>query len=78
MELKDEEKFVSRAYAKLDLARLYAPFCVSNEATMRYLSRLIHYNKQLVKELKQVNYNNNRHSFLRREVDLIVKHLGEP
>jgi len=32
----------------------------------------------LVEELKELNYHSRRHTFLKPEVEAIVKHLGEP
>jgi hypothetical protein len=32
----------------------------------------------LIEELKSLNYNPHRHSYLKREVEAIVRHLGEP
>jgi|WetSurMetagenome_2_1015567.scaffolds.fasta_scaffold65903_3 hypothetical protein len=78
MEQFEDKPFEMRAYSKIELARLYAPFSVSDEATMRYLNRLIKYNKFLMDALRKVNYNVSRHAYLRREVELIVEHLGRP
>lgn len=78
MEQIEDKPFEMRAYSKIELARLYAPFSTSDEATMRYLNRLIKYNKSLMESLQKINYNVCRHFYLRREVDLIVQHLGRP
>ena len=35
-------------------------------------------NESLMAELHAIGYNKFRHSFLKQEVEIIVKHLGEP
>ena len=35
-------------------------------------------NHPLMSELEAIGYNKYRHSFLKREVGIIVKYLGEP
>ena len=71
------EEFKLQAYTKADLAQLYSPH--SQEATaLQNLYRWMKRNQPLMNELEAVGYNKYRHSFLKREVSIIVKYLGEP
>lgn len=71
------EEFKLQAYTKADLAQLYSPH--SQEATaLQNLYRWMKRNQPLMSELEAVGYNKYRHSFLKREVGIIVKYLGEP
>ena len=71
------EEFKLQAYTKADLAQLYSPH--SQEATaLQNLYRWMKRNQLLMSELEAVGYNKYRHSFLKREVGIIVKYLGEP
>ena len=71
------EEFKLQAYTKADLAQLYSPH--SQEATaLQNLYRWMKRNQPLMSELEAVGYNKYRHSFLKREVSIIVKYLGEP
>ena len=71
------EEFKLQAYTKADLAQLYSPH--SQEATaLQNLYRWMKRNQPLMSELEAIGYNKNRHSFLKREVGIIVKYLGEP
>ena len=71
------EEFKLQAYAKADLAQLYSPH--SQEATaLQNLYRWMKRNQPLMSELEAIGYNKYRHSFLKREVGIIVKYLGEP
>ena len=72
-----ENIFTLRAYAKCELAQLYAPHSTPSTA-VRNLNRWIRYCKPLLVELKDLHYNPRRHCFMKREVAAIVKHLGEP
>ena len=74
---REEKEFTIRAYDKAELASLYSPG--RNAATaLQTLYRWIQRNTQLKEELEEAGYNKFRHSFLRHEVAIIVKHLGEP
>ena len=73
-----EEIFRSRTYTKLELASMYCPGRASSHATLMTFYRWINANKELCSELESIGYNRNRHSFLKREVEVIVKYLGEP
>ena len=71
------EEFKLQAYTKADLAQLYSPH--SQEATaLQNLYRWMKRNQPLMSELEALGYNKYRHSFLKREVGIIVKYLGEP
>ena len=71
------EEFKLQAYTKADLAQLYSPH--SQEATaLQNLYRWMKRNQPLMSELDAIGYNKYRHSFLKREVGIIVKYLGEP
>lgn len=72
-----EKKFELRAYDKVELALLYCPGR-TEETALKTLQRWIRQCGQLVKALEAVGYNCRRHRFLRQEVELIVRHLGEP
>ena len=71
------EEFKLQAFTKADLAQLYSPH--SQEATaLQNLYRWMKRNQPLMSELEAIGYNKYRHSFLKREVGIIVKYLGEP
>ena len=71
------EEFRLKAYTKVELAQLYSPH--SQEATaLQNLYRWMKRNTLLMKELQGLGYNKYRHSFLKQEVQVIVKYLGEP
>lgn len=76
MEREDKE-FTLRAYYKSELAQLYCPGR-SPSASLQTLYRWIQRNVQLKEELENVGYNKYRHCFLRKEVAVIVRFLGEP
>ncbi|HJD75293.1 hypothetical protein GGR06_000098 [Bacteroides reticulotermitis] len=69
--------FEVKAYDKVDLAMLYCPGR-SAEAAVKTLMRWIRQCTELMKALDAIGYNSRRHRFLRREVEQIVRHLGEP
>ncbi|NDW12620.1 DUF4248 domain-containing protein [Bacteroides sp. 214] len=72
-----EGLFTIRTYAKEELARLYSPHdCIRN--ALRTLYRWMRRNAQLMQELDRVGYNKYARKFTPREVELIVKYLGEP
>ena len=66
-----------RSYTKAELAQLYSPH---NEppAALQTLYRWMRRNDSLMAELEAVGYNKYRHSFLKQEVEIILKYLGEP
>lgn len=73
----EEKTFIVRAYDKAELAELYSPGR-SAAAALQTLYRWMQRNITLKEELNEAGYNKFRHSFLKHEVAIIVKHLGEP
>ena len=76
-ELLEEKKFEMRAYDKAELALLYCPGR-SEETALKTMMRWIRQCEPLMEALDAIGYNCRRHRFLRREVEQIVRHLGEP
>ena len=71
------ENFRIKAYTKTDLALLYSPH--SGGATaLQNLYRWMLRCRPMMDELNSLGYNKYRHSFLKQEVAVIVKYLGEP
>jgi hypothetical protein len=56
---------------------LYHPNSETTTA-IQNLYRWMKRNQPLMSELQSVGYNKFRHSFLKQEVSIIVKYLGEP
>ncbi len=75
--LDDEKAFPIRLYTKAELAMLYCPNQCIDRALENFY-RWILLNKPLLAELEAVGYNKYRRSYLPREVELIVKYMGEP
>ena len=71
------ETFKLQSYTKAELAQLYSPHS-EGPAALQTLYRWMRKNDALMAELESVGYNKFRHSFLKQEVEAIVKHLGEP
>lgn len=69
--------FQCRTMKKATLASLYFPDD-SVEAAKQHLRRWMAYCKPLTEELRGMGYNPSLHSFMKREVEVIIKHLGEP
>ncbi|MBR5205231.1 MAG: DUF4248 domain-containing protein [Bacteroidaceae bacterium] len=69
--------FTSRTYGKAELALLYQP-CSNPDSAVKTLTRWINGCPLLQEELKSMHYNPRRHTFLKPEVEAIVRHLGEP
>lgn len=69
--------FHHRPYLKAELAQLYNPHSTP-ESAMKTLYRWIHGCPLLLDELKALHYRPHRHTFLKPEVEAIVRHLGEP
>ena len=69
--------FRVKAYMKMELASLYSPSSQDN-AALQNLYRWMKRNSPLMEELYALGYNKYRHSFLKQEVAIIVKYLGEP
>ena len=70
-------EFKVKAYTKMELASLYSPHSQDTTA-LQNLYRWMKRNDSLMKELHSLGYNKYRHSFLKQEVEVIVKYLGEP
>ena len=71
------ENFRIKAYTKMDLALLYSPHS-GGAAALQNLYRWMLRCRPLMEELDGLGYNKYRHSFLKQEVAVIVKYLGEP
>ena len=71
------ETFKLQSYTKADLAQLYNPHSES-AAALQTLYRGMKRDQALMAELTALGYNKYRHSFLKQEVGIIVKYLGEP
>ena len=69
--------FEIRPYNKAELAMLYSPHA-SQESAVKTLYRWMNGCPMLKEELHALRYNTRRHTFLKPEVEAIVKHLGEP
>ena len=69
--------FQIRPYGKAELALLYQPYS-SPETAMKTLYRWIKGCPMLMAELETLRYNPRRRTFLKPEVEAIVRHLGEP
>ena len=70
-------EILSRPYGKAELVLLYQPFSTP-ESAVKTLNRWIKACPQLVIELESLHYYPKRRTFLSREEEAIVKHLGEP
>ena len=66
-----------RSYGKAELALLYHP-CGTPKTAMKTLYRWIKGCPLLMAELESLHYNPKRRTFLKPEVEAIVRHLGEP
>ena len=73
----NENKFQARAYSKTELALMYSPHSAPSTA-LQCLTRWMKQCQPLMAELATMGYNKYRHILLRREVEAIVRHLGEP
>jgi hypothetical protein len=69
--------FKIRTFGRTELAQLYCPG-LDPVLALQKLYRWMRKNTALTQALSDVNYNKYRHSFLKREVRLIVYYLGEP
>lgn len=73
----EETGFRLRVYRKNELARLYFPQA-DKKGALQGLSRWIKHCAELEKALEAAGYDKNRKFYLKPEVALIVKFLGEP
>ena len=67
--------FDIRPYAKAELASLYSPN-IAPRSAVKTLVRWINGCPMLVEELRALNYQPHRHSFLKPEVEAICKAFG--
>ena len=71
------ETFKLQSYTTADLAQLNRPHS-EGPAALQTLYRWMRRTESLMDDLAAVGYNKYRHSFLKQEVEIIVKYLGEP
>lgn len=69
--------FRPRVYRKNELARMYFPYA-GKKTALQNLARWIRRCAELEGALERAGYDKNRKFFLKPEVELIVKFLGEP
>ncbi|MCS2312287.1 DUF4248 domain-containing protein [Phocaeicola vulgatus] len=74
---QEEKAFIIRAYDKAELAELYSPGRTAAAACKPCIAGCGE-TCLLQEELNEAGYNKFRHSFLKHEVAIIVRHLGEP
>ena len=75
--VEPEEPFRLRVYGKSELARLYFPN--SRPATaMRNFQRWINHCPSIVQGLSELNHDKHRKYYLKPEVEVIIRGLGEP
>ena len=72
-----DNMFQPRPYGKAELALLYHPLSTP-ETAMKTLYRWMKGCPLLMAELEAMHYNPKRRTFLKPEVEAIVRHLGEP
>lgn len=75
--LQTEQEFRLKTYKKNELAMMYFPD-VSKASASRNFRRWIRRCPSMMKELEEMGYDKNRQYMLKAEVEVIVKHLGEP
>lgn len=75
--MTEEEDFEIRAYGKAELAHLYNPGMPLVSA-MRKLRNWILRNQELHTAMYQTGESERDHTYTRRQVRLMVRHLGEP
>ena len=75
--MEQEERFDYRSYSKTELALMYSP-CSTPATALQCLTRWMKQCRPLMAELTSMGYNKFRHTLLRKEVEAIVKYLGEP
>ena len=74
---QEEKAFIIPAHEFRRVALLYSPGRTA-AAALQTLYRWMRRNMLLQEELNEAGYNKFRHSFLKHEVAIIVRHLGEP
>lgn len=73
----EEVPFRLRIYRKSELSQLYFPQC-SAKTALQNLGRWIRKCTELDEGLRAMGYDKHRKYYLRPEVELIVRFLGEP
>ena len=73
----NDNNFQLRTYTKSELALMYCPHSTSSTA-LQCLTRWMKQCQPLMAELAAMGYNKYRHILFKREVEAIVRHLGEP
>lgn len=74
---EEREGFCLKAYRKCELASLYFPQA-GKKSALQGLGRWIKQCTELVQALERSGYQKKRKFFLKSEVELIVRFLGEP
>ncbi|NDV84276.1 DUF4248 domain-containing protein [Bacteroides sp. 51] len=72
-----EDKFVIKAYLKVELARLYNPH-MSDEGALRKMRRWINHQPQLKARMDSLQLSPSDRQYTPKQVRLIVEYLGEP
>ena len=75
--IDNDNNFQTRTYTKTELALLYSPHSTPSTA-LQCLTRWMKQCHPLMAELMTMGYNKYRHTLFKREVEAIVRHLGEP
>ena len=70
-------EFKPRAYNKRDLAAMYFPDSAPRTA-VNLLTRWVKRCPDLIEGLRRTGYHNDAKSYSRRQVELIIRYLGEP
>ena len=76
-QIYNDKIFQKRTYSKTELALMYCPHSTPSTA-LQCLTRWMKQCQPLMAELTTMGYNKYRHILFRREVEAIVRHLGEP
>lgn len=67
-----------RSYNKTELAMLYCPEAVTDRSALRTLYNWIKLNSDLRDELSATHYSKWSKTFTPKQVEIIVRYLGEP
>ena len=62
---------------KAELAQMYSPH-VCRKSALRLLNKYIHLAKGLLPALEAMGYSRGAHAFTRGQLELVLRHLGEP
>lgn len=72
-----EEKFKVRAFGYGELAQIYFPQITKQSATVQF-RRWIRINEELQKELKDSGFKRFQKLLTPKQVEIIIKFIGEP